>query len=220
MRHSENRFSLLFDAADVPDEILKRLENFPLPLARDQCGSQIPIRDDRIAHLVRVLALVVHVSEAIAPMPVCPQPLFGDFSAPRQDELVRAHVCRHHSHEIVWTQNSVDQPDQRLGNRVGVPKLDVSLVQEDHEHAVARVLGRLQHLPLRRGLDALRLRARRADDDVLERVDFLGHSVLENLEVGGRQILYRFAGTRRIHVDPNEIGAGPKRRRTLIRCLG
>jgi len=55
---------------------------------------------------------------------------------------------------------------------------------------------------------------------VLERVDFLGHSVLEDLEVGGRQILYRFAGTRRVHVDPNEIGAGPKRRRTLIRCLG
>ena len=96
----------------------------------------------------------------------------------------------------------------------------MSLVEEDHEHTVARVLSRLQHLPLRRGLDALRLRARRADDDVLERVDLLGHSVLEDLEVGGRQILDRLAGTRRIHVDPNEIGAGPKRRRTLIRCLG
>ncbi len=44
VRHSENRFSLLFDPADVPDEILKRLENFSLPLARDQSGRQIPIR--------------------------------------------------------------------------------------------------------------------------------------------------------------------------------
>ena len=45
VRHSEDRLSLLPDAAEVPDEVLQRLELLALPLARDHLRGQIAILD-------------------------------------------------------------------------------------------------------------------------------------------------------------------------------
>ena len=77
-----------------------------------------------------------------------PQTLLGDLGASREHELGRAHVRRHDADQIVRAEHAVDQADQRLGDGVGVLEADVCRIEEDHEHAVTRILGCLQHVAL------------------------------------------------------------------------
>ena len=73
------------------------------------------------------------------------------------------------------------------------------------EHAVARVRGGLQHLPLRVGVDTIALRPGRADDDVLEAFDLLWRAVFADLEVGGGQVGDRLPVARRVDVDADQV---------------
>ena len=93
---------------------------------------------------------------------------------------------------------------------------DVRRVEEDDEHAIPGIGGRLERLPLRARLDALGLRSRRAHDDVLEGLDLLRHAVLEDLEVLGLQVEDRLAVLERIRVDPDEVRLDAEARRRLL----
>ena len=145
------------------------------------------------------------------------QALFGDLGAPRQHDFLRAHVGRHDPDQIVRTQDAIDQADQRLGDRVRRLERHVGLIQEYYEHAVARVLGGLEHLALRRGLHPLALRSSRGPHhDVLEGVHFLPDAVFLDSEVPGLQIQHRLAVVGRIDVHPNEVRLASEGRRTLL----
>jgi hypothetical protein len=54
---------------------------------------------------------------------------------------------------------------------------------------------------------------------MLEGVDLLGDTVLEDLEVRRRQVQHRLAVARRIHVDAHEVRAGSEGRWTLVSRL-
>ena len=192
-------------AAEIPHDVLQGLQGLALPLAGDHLRGQVAIGDRGIAHFVRVFALVVHVREAIAPVPVRAQALLGDLGAARQHDLLRAHVGRHDADQIVRAEDPVDQADQRLGDRVRGLERHVRLIQEDHEHAVARVLGRLQHLALRRGLDPLALRPGRPTTTCSKLSTFCGTPSSAISKSAACRSRTGWPSLRRIDVHPDEV---------------
>ena len=223
--HRQDGLAFFPNAIQVSGEVGERLERRALPLAFDERPGQrrfagLLVGQRRIALQVCLLAVVLHQTEPPAPGPVLAQLVLGDLGPPREHHFRRAHVRRHDPDEIVRAEDPVDQADQRFGDIVRTGDADVRRVEEDHEHAVARVCRRLQHVALRVRLDGVGLRPGRPHDDVLEGGDLLRDAVFGDLEVGAGEIRDRLAVAGRIDINPDKVGSGPERRGLLLWRLG
>ena len=85
---------------------------------------------------------------------------------------------------------------------------DVAGVEEDDEHAPARVRSERVSLGRRLRLDAFVLGAARGDDDVLEGVDLLRAPSSVTWKSAAVEVLDRHTVMGRIHVDPDEVRSG------------
>jgi hypothetical protein len=106
---------------------------------------------------------------------------------------------------IVGSENPRQQVDEGLLDAVRAHHGDVIQVEEHDEDASMRVGGELVRHARRRRIDALGLRSRGRDDDVLESVDFLRRALLVELEVRSGEVLDRDAVLCGEHVDLHEV---------------
>ena len=104
------------------------------------------------------------------------------------------------------------------GRRMSCDPFDghVQRVEIDDEHAVVRIGGLIERLPLRVRIAPLALRQARFDAHELEVLDLLRLAVFEDLEVVGRQSFDDPAVALRVGIDGDEHGPRPECRRTLI----
>ena len=94
--------------------------------------------------------------------------------------------------------------------------LHVIGVEEDDEHARPGILRDLPALLHGARFDARVLRAGRPHVHMLERGDLLRNVVLEDLDLLGAQVLNRLTVRGRVHIHPDIVGFGAKRRSRLV----
>ncbi len=208
--HRDDRLALFPDFTKVIDETTQCVERLALALAASQLFRErgltaLFVGQRWIALIVGMLAIVSLEREPLAPGPILPQAGLDDLRLPGEDDLIGRHIRGHHGDEIVGRKDPVHQPDERLVDRVRRRDHDVRQIQENHEHAVARVGGGGERGALRAGIAAVLLRTGGPNDDVLEGLDLLRRAVLEDLEVVGLEVEQWLTVAHRIRVDANEI---------------
>ena len=154
---------------------------------------------------------------ALAPVPVAREEPVDGRRLAREGDVGGRHLRRHHGDEVVLANELVERIDERLPDVVRALDLDVVGIEKQHEHRARGVCAPSRASRGRCSARGACPAARRANDDVLELLDFLGHAVLEDLEVGLREIGDRRAVFRGKDVDADVVRLGAEGRR---RCGG
>ena len=178
----DHRLPFLADAAQEDREIFEGVDRllFAAPedhLLRDPLigGDRLVWRwNARIAEGVLILDRIAEIQPIAFAPPLAREDVFDGRPAPRERDVAGGHAGRHRRDVVVGADQTVERVHERPGDGArGVP-LHVLDVEEQHEHAGARVLnGPPRFLHGVRLATAL-LPGVAPDEDAFELLDFLG----------------------------------------------
>ncbi len=134
----------------------------------------------------------------------------------REGDVRRRHLGRHHRDQIVRTDQRIERLDQRCANPPRAVDIHVTDVQEDHEHASARIGHHRHRLAHAVRLDTHVLRRGRMDHHVLELFDLLRRVAFDDLEVVLLEIEHRVAIVGRVRVHADVVGFCAEGRRLRL----